>query len=48
RWSTRKELAQGIFEYIEAFHNPERRHTALGYLSPIDYENRHTPNKAVA
>ena len=37
-WSTRKELAQGIFEYIEAFYNPERRHTSINNLSPIDYE----------
>jgi putative transposase len=48
RWSTRRELAQGIFEYIEAFYNPERRHTGIGSLSPIDYENRHLPDTAVA
>jgi putative transposase len=48
KWSTRRELAQAIFEYIEAFYNPERRHTALSYLSPIDYENRHLPDTAVA
>ena len=48
RWSTRRELAQAIFEYIEVFYNPERRHTGIGHLSPIDYENRHTPDTAVA
>jgi len=37
-----------IFEWIEAFYNPQRRHSALGYLPPIDYENRHTPHQAVA
>ena len=27
-----------IFSYIEGFHNRKRRHSALGYLSPKDYE----------
>lgn len=40
-WTTRRELAQAIFEYIEAFYNPERRHTKINNLSPIEYETRH-------
>ncbi len=48
RWETRHQLAQAIFEYIEAFYNPERRHSALNYLSPIDYEQRHRRIEAVA
>jgi putative transposase len=48
RWETRRELARAVFEYIEAFYNPRRRHSALDYHSPIDYEARHTPAKAVA
>ena len=39
RWSTRAELANAIFEYIEAFYNRTRRHSSLGMLSPIDYEH---------
>jgi len=35
---TRLELANAIFEYIEIFHNRKRRHSQLGYLSPIEYE----------
>ena len=34
----RAELARAMFEWIEAFYNPTRRHSTLGYLSPIDYE----------
>ncbi len=48
QWTTRKELAQAIFEYIEAFYNRRRRHSSLGNLPPIEYENRHSPLTAVA
>jgi putative transposase len=27
-----------VFDYIERFYNAKRRHSTLGYLSPIDYE----------
>jgi putative transposase len=47
-WTTRTELATAIFEYIEAFYNPIRRHSALGYLSPIDYETLHIATKNTA
>lgn len=39
RWETRHELAQAIFEYIEAWYNPKRRHRSLGGYSPIEFEH---------
>ena len=38
KWRTRLELANAMFEYIEIFHNRQRRHSQLGYRSPIEYE----------
>ena len=40
RWRTRLELANAIFEYLEIFHNRQHRHSALGMLSPVEYEPR--------
>lgn len=48
RWRTRLELANALFEYLEMFHNRRRRHTALGMLTPIEYELRHARNAPVA
>ena len=33
-WSTRSELGTAIFDWIEAWYSPRRRHSALGYLAP--------------
>jgi len=41
RWKTRLELANAIFEYLEIFHNRQRRHSALGWLTPIEFEKIH-------
>jgi putative transposase len=38
KWKTRVGLANAIFDYIEIFHNRQRRHSALGYRTPIEYE----------
>jgi transposase InsO family protein len=46
RGRTRVELANEIFEYLEIFHNRQRRHSALGWLTPIEYEKRHRTNVA--
>ncbi|MDQ1455698.1 MAG: putative transposase [Actinomycetota bacterium] len=41
RWSTREQLASAIFEWIGCFYNPQRQHSSIGMLSPIDYETTH-------
>ncbi|MBB4855597.1 transposase InsO family protein [Mycobacteroides chelonae] len=38
KWKTRVELANAIFDYIEVFRNRQRRHSALGYRTPIEHE----------
>lgn len=43
RWRTRMELSTTLFEYLEIFHNRQRRHSALGMLSPAEYELRTPP-----
>jgi putative transposase len=37
-WLTRASARLAIFEYLESFYNRKRLHSALGYKSPIDYE----------
>lgn len=39
-WPTRAALTTAIFDYIEGFYNRRRRHSALAYLSPDEYEMR--------
>ncbi|MET7906300.1 IS3 family transposase [Streptomyces sp. NPDC005355] len=43
RWRTRLELCIALFEYLEIFHNRQRRHSALGMLTPVEYELRTPP-----
>jgi len=47
-WMTRAELARAIFEWIEGWYNPRRRHTSIGNLSPVDYERRPVPTTNAA
>lgn len=39
-YATRAEAERSIFEYIEVFYNRTRRHSSLGYVSPLDYERQ--------
>ena len=38
RWQTRAAVRAAIFEYIEVWYNRKRRHSSLGYQSPVQYE----------
>ena len=40
RFQTREEARRAIFDFIEVLYNPHRRHSALDYLSPIEYERK--------
>ena len=40
-YDSREQAAQSLFEYIEAFYNRIRIHSALGWLSPAEFEERH-------
>lgn len=40
-YPTRAEARQSLFEYIEVFYNQQRLHSALGYVSPAEYERQY-------
>ena len=42
QWKSRDELANAIFEWIECWYNPKRRHSSIGMHSPITFEALHT------
>ena len=39
-YRTRNQAKAEVFDYIERFYNPTRRHSTLGYLSPMDFEKQ--------
>ncbi|QIZ79223.1 IS3 family transposase [Thalassovita gelatinovora] len=39
-WATRRQTEMAIFEYINGFYNPRRRHSALGWKSPVAFERK--------
>jgi putative transposase len=41
RFKTQVEARLAVFEFIEGWYNPHRRHSALAYLAPLAYERRH-------
>jgi putative transposase len=40
RFKTQAEARMALFQFIEGFYNRRRRHSSIGYLSPVDYERR--------
>lgn len=40
-WETRDQAARDIFEFIEIWYNRQRRHSSLGYRTPVQYEEQH-------
>jgi putative transposase len=40
RFRSQAEARMAVFTFIEGWYNPRRRHSALDYLSPVDYEWR--------
>ena len=45
RWATRSHARAAVFEYLETFYNRCRRHSALGYLSPVAFEQRYEEHR---
>jgi putative transposase len=41
RYRSQAEARTAAFEVIEVWYSPRRRHSAIGYLSPVDYQRNH-------
>jgi len=48
RFRTQAEARRALFEYLEGWYNPHRRHSALGYLSPLEFERQHEETRLAA
>ncbi len=42
--ASRRHTELAVFDYIETFYNPTRRHSSLGFVSPVVFEKQHTLN----
>ncbi|GLZ06101.1 hypothetical protein Acsp03_35670 [Actinomadura sp. NBRC 104412] len=43
-WRTREELASAVFEWLECWYNPYRRHSSIGMHSPVTFEGLNLPS----
>jgi len=48
QWRTPEDARLAVFDYIETFYNRQRRHSALGYLSPAEFERRYRQRQPLA
>ena len=48
QWDDPEQLGSAIFEWVEAWYNPRRRHSSLGMLSPHEFESLHTATGTAA
>ena len=46
RFKSQQEARMAVFDFIEGFYNPHRRHSGLGNLSPINFEMRYRQEAA--
>ena len=46
RFQTQAEAKMAVFDFIEGFYNPRRRHSSLGQVSPVNFERRHAREAA--
>ena len=47
-WPTRDQAELAMFDFIEAFYNPRRRHTTNGFLSPVAFEDAYAKETVLA
>lgn len=45
-WKSKAEARTALFTWIEGWYNPRRRHSALNYLSPINFERKHVEQES--
>jgi putative transposase len=47
-WRSVEDIRAAVFEWIETWYNRRRRHSSLGYLSPLEFESQHYDGHAIS